>query len=490
MPVPAADRDVERELHEFVASFAMDPLGFVQHCYYWPIKNESGPDAIQQRFLAELGEQVRARAFDGIHTVMPIRMAISSGHGIGKSALGAWIVHWIMSTRRNCHGTVTANTNDQLDKKTWNAIREWHRHLVNAHWFEINSAIMYHKAYRESWFVSPQSCAEENSEAFAGQHEKASTSFYLFDEASAVPDTIWNVAYGGLTDGEPMFVALGNPTRNTGEFYRNCFGAGRERWTTSVIDSRESSFSNKALIQEWIDDYGEDSDFVRVRVRGLPPNADELQYIDGTRIYQAQTNVPYAVADEPLIAGVDVSGGGSSMTVCMFRRGLDARAIKPITLTGEQTIAHERQLVISTLVNALVEHPVTAMFIDAAFGAPIVVRLRQMGYTNVHEVNFGGPSADPYADNARAAMWKAMKEWLPKGAIDQHDHRLATELASPGYHLSKKNKLVIESKESMQRRGVASPDRADALALTWAMPVNPKGRRKPLWGPVSQSPFG
>ncbi len=457
-----------------VASFATDPLGFVQHCYRWPIKNESGPDAIQTRFLTELGEQVRARRFDGIHTVMPIRMGISSGHGIGKSALGAWLVHWVLSTRSRCRGTVTANTNDQLEKKTWAAVREWHGYLINADWFESNANIMFRKNYRTSWFVAPASCAEENSEAFAGQHAKDSTSLYLFDEASAVPDKIWNVAYGGLTDGEPMFLALGNPTRNTGEFHRVCFGSGRDRWQTMVIDSRESKFSNKDLIQEWANDYGEDSDFFRVRVRGLPPSASELQYIDQTRIGLAQTNQVYTIGDEPLVCGVDVSGGGSAMTVCMFRQGLDARSIAPVVLTGEQTVAHERQFALATLVRILDEHPVTAMFVDTAFGAPLAVRLRQMGYTHVHEVNFGGPSADPHAENARAFMWKSLKDWLPKGAIDQQDYRLATDLAGPGYHLSKKNKLVLEAKESMQRRGVASPDRADALALTFAMPVRPK----------------
>src|SRR5206468_1137123 len=268
---------------------------------------------------------------------------------------------------------------------------------------------------------------------------------------------------------------------NTGSFYRACFGSARERYTVRVIDSRTSKFSNKALIAQWLEDYGEDSDFFRVRVRGLPPSADELQYIDAGRIAQAQTNVPYVVAQEPLIAGVDVSGGGAAWTVCMFRQGFDARARKPILLTGEQTIANDRQLVVDRLANALNEMPITAMFIDSAFGAPIAVRLKQMGFTNVHEVNFGGPSSDAYAENARAAMWKAMKEWLPKGAIDQHDHRLALELAGPGFHLNKKNKLVIESKAEMQRRGVASPDRADGLALTFAMPVRLPQRKGSGW---------
>lgn len=198
----------------------------------------------------------------------PIRVAVSSGHGIGKSTLQAWVVDWITSTRPYCRGTVTANTSTQLDTKTWAAILYWKKLSITAPWFEINSQRLYFKGCRESWFVAPQSCKEENSEAFAGQHAANSTSFYVFDEDSAVPDKIHEVAQGGLTDGEPMWFLFGNPTRSSGAFFRACFGADKHRWKVFTIDSRASRFTNKAQIAEWVADYGEDSDFVRVRVRG------------------------------------------------------------------------------------------------------------------------------------------------------------------------------------------------------------------------------
>ena len=127
--------------------------------------------------------------------------------------------------------------------------------------------------------MSAQSCKEENSESFAGQHAADSTSFYVFDEASAIPEKIWEVAEGGLTDGEPIFIACGNPTRNTGKFQRITFGGERERWTRFSVDSRTSRFSNKDLIAQWAADYGEDSDFFRVRVRGECPRAGTTQFI-------------------------------------------------------------------------------------------------------------------------------------------------------------------------------------------------------------------
>ena len=184
-----------------------------------------------------------------------------------------------MSTRPQAQGTITANTFPQLETKTWAAIQKWTKLCITRSWFEITSDAVYFRGKFDSWRLSAQSSKEANSEAFAGQHAADTTSFYVFDEASAISDVIWEVAFGGLTDGEPMFFAFGNPTRNSGQFQRACFGADRNRGTRFSVDSRTSKFANKALIQEWIETYGEDPDFVRVRVRGECPRAGFAQFI-------------------------------------------------------------------------------------------------------------------------------------------------------------------------------------------------------------------
>ena len=471
---------LDLELAEFMATFYADPLGFVYGCFPWPINGETGPDVWQAELLTEIGTQVAARGFDGETPVLPIRVAVSSGHGIGKSTLIAWLICWIMSTRPHCHGTVTANTNDQLEKRTWAAVREWVKRCLTAHWFDVNSAIMFRKGSRESWFCAPASCAEENSEAFAGQQAKTSTSFYVNDEDSAVPEKIHQVEEGGLATGEPMQFLFGNPTRNTGSFHRAAFGAGRDRYTVRVIDSRTCKFSNKVLIAEWEQDYGEDSDFFKVRVRGLPPSADETQYIDEARIREAQLRHVEVLPDEPLIAGVDVSGGGSAWTVCRFRRGFDARSVPPIRITGQKS--QDRLHIITMLAEALSttspDRQIAAMFIDSAYGSPVVERLHELGHKNVHEVNFGAEALPTeqgliHEGNMRAYMWRKVKDWLMRGTIARNDVRLAQDLTGPGFHL-RKELLVLESKESMQLRGVASPDDGDALALTFAQAVRPK----------------
>jgi|KBSSwiStaDraftv2_1062776.scaffolds.fasta_scaffold02858_16 hypothetical protein len=497
--------DAEAELIEFVAQFRDDAYGFVMACYPWgeartPLADYAGPDRWQAELLREIGEEVRKRGFDGLNAVGPIRQAISSGHGIGKSTTSAWLANWIMSTRPNSQGTITSNTFAQLSTKTWPAILKWTRMLITGHWFVVGQEKIVAKAAPESWFVTAQTCRRENSEAFHGQHAARSTSWYLFDEASAIPDEIWNAAEGGLTDGEPMIFAWGNPTRNTGKFHRIVFGSERDRWKQKIIDSRTAKFTNKALLDEWIADYGEDSDFVRVRVRGIAPRAGELQYIDQERVWQAQQRQPASFPDDPLVAGFDVAGrggmfsmagarsdggdggaarrdagGSGAWNVIAFRRGLDAVSVPAIRISGEDT--RDRSVMMAKLTEILSDkrpsHRVAMMFVDSAFGAPYVERLRGMGFDNVMEVNFGAPSHDRHQANMRAYMWSRMKEWLLKGAIPA-DNILETDLTGPGYHLNKSEQLVIEAKADMVKRGIASPDYGDALALTFAAFVPPQ----------------
>lgn len=485
-PTLSPGQQTEVELAEFIAQFYADPLGFVQAAYPWgeagPLEQETLEDW-QREVLVEIGQEVQKRGFDGQNAVDAIRQAIASGHGIGKSTLIAWIADWIMSTRPFAQGTVTANTVTQLETKTWPAIEKWTRLCLTGHWFTTSGGAMRHKDHPKQWFLVAQTCREENSEAFAGQHAAASTSFYLNDEASAIPDIVWDVEEGGLTDGEPMIFAFGNPTKSSGRFYEICFGSKKDRWKHRAIDSRSVKRTNKKQIQEWIDDYGEDSDFVRVRVLGKPPRASELQYIDQDRVTDAQKRDVYALDDEPLICGVDVSGGGSAWTVCYFRKGKDGRSLPRVRLTGEQS--RDRNVVVGKLAEILREKRPAAMFIDSAFGSPIVERLQMLGFKQVIEVTFGGQSADPHQANQRAYMWSKTKDWLLTGAIPK-DTDLEQQLTGPGYHINRQNRLVLESKQEMVKRGISSPDDADALALTFAQPVAiPTSKPKPRPAPVS-----
>lgn len=476
--------DAATALAEWARSCADDPLKFVYEGFPWgepgPLEHHPGPDAWQAEFLTRLGETVKTRAFDGVNAVPPVRMAVSKGHGVGGSVMSAWITLWIMSTRPHAQGTVTANTFTQLETKTWAAVQRWHKLSLTKEWFVCSATRLYHPAHRESWFCAPASCAEENSEAFAGQHAADSSSFYIFDEASAIADAIFEVAEGGLTDGEPMEFLFGNATRRTGKFHRVCFGVERNRWDVTVVDSRTSRFTNKVQIAEWAEDYGEDSDFFRVRVLGLPPSASDAQFIDQERVNVAQKRQVAVLPDQPLVAGCDLAWGGDDFNVIRFRRGRDARSVPSIRIAGETT--RDPSVLTNRLADILTAdydgQRVSMLFLDSAgIAGAVGTRLRELGHMNVIEVNFGADSPDAKCRYMRDFMWARMKEWLLTGAIEG-SARLESDLVGPGLRPDRRQRIWLESKEDMRRRGVDSPDDADALALTFAQAVRAKRVRK------------
>lgn len=493
----------DEAIAEDMGRFYADPLGFVMYAYPWDSDGgiqlvklqepwasrfgcEFGPDAWACQFLDDLGAQIAERGFDGATPVAPIQMAISSGHGIGKSAMAAWLAHFIMSTRPHSKGVVTANTGDQLASKTWAGVSAWVGRSVNAHWFRVTTGKgamrMCHVDHPDTWRVDAQTCREENSESFAGLHAANSTPWYLFDEASAIPEKIWEVAEGGKTDGEPMHFAFGNPTRNTGSFAR-CFGAQRHRWNTRQIDSRSVAITNKLLLQQWVDDYGEDSDFVRVRVRGIFPQASSLQFIPRDLVDVAMARTPATTKWTGLTAavGVDVARFGDDQSVIRTRVGRDAASIPAKRFRGLDTMQLAAR--VAEHANHLRDHLGlrSVIFVDGGgVGGGVVDRLRQMCY-EVIEVQFGGRATDDrkYA-NKRAEMWGAVKDWLPGGVLEP-DEQLATDLTAVEYGFTKTDQILLERKEAMKARGLASPDDADALALTFAQPV-------PEWAPVDDLP--
>jgi hypothetical protein len=470
--------ELDVALAEDCARFYDNPYGFVLWAFDWghgELANQDGPDIWQRDILVEVGEMVRANAFDGFTPVDPIREAVASGHGIGKSALVAWVILWIMATRPFCRGTVTANTADQLQSKTWGELAKWKQRCIVGAWFELNSGkgslSMYHRAWPERWLVKASTCREENSEAFAGQHAADSTSFYIFDEASAVPDKIWEVAEGGLTDGEPMFFAFGNPTRNTGQF-KKCFAAS-SRWRSRSIDSRTAKMTNKKQIAQWAEDWGIDSDFFRVRVLGRFPSASDMQFMPGDVVANAMRRpLGQYLGTDPLIMGIDIARGGADNCRIQFRRGYDARSEKSYVIPGEK--ARDSMKVVAIITLLIERHQPDTIFVDeTGIGGPIVDRLRQLGHP-VFGVHFGGDAEDKsHYRNKTAEMGARCREWLMNGGTIQDDAQLEEELTVREFWHNEKDQLVLEPKPDLKVRLGVSPDWADALYLTFAMKVPP-----------------
>ena len=463
------------DLADAIADFYADPLGHVLFSYPWgkgPLDGFDGPDQWARDFLTELGREVRFRRFDGKTAVDPIQFSTASGHGIGKSALTAWLIRWIMDTRPHAKGIVTANTAEQLRTKTWAELAKWHHMGITKSWFTLNagggSMNMYHNDHRETWRVDAQTCREENSEAFAGLHSAQSTPFYIFDEASAVPDKIFEVREGGLTDGEPMTFDFGNPTRNTGRFFENMQGRFRHRYIRRHIDSRDVKITNKRLFEQWIDDYGIDSDFVKVRVLGQFPSAGELQFIPSADV-QACIGLEVSVQPhDPLVMGVDVARFGNDQSVIYLRQGRDAESQGIHKFRGLDTM----QFAAKVAEIAGQAHPDTIFIDGGGVGGGVVDRCRQLAL-DVVEVNFGSKATQPGYRNMRAQMWGNLRDAIRDGIRLPDDPDLFSDLTSLEYGYTLRNEIQLESKEDAKKRGLPSPDLADALALTYALPVYP-----------------
>jgi hypothetical protein len=310
----------------------------------------------------------------------------------------------------------------------------------------------------------------------------------VFDEASAIPDLIWETTEGALTDQqtEILWLVCGNPTRNNGRF-RECFGRYRHRWIRRQVDSRDARITNKQQIAQWVADYGQDSDFVRVRVEGEFPRASSMQFIANDLVEAAMTREAEATVTDPFVMGVDVARFGDDRSVIVLRRGRDARSVSWIKLTGADTMT-----VAAKVAEIAQQRRPDAIFIDGGGpGGGVVDRLRQLQH-RVFDVQFGGKAdhshigqdgAIVYA-NKRAEMWGAMRAWLAGGMIPD-DRELLADLTGVeyGYALRDgRDAIILEKKEDMKKRGLASPDLADALALTFAYPVAATDHRWQLTG--------
>lgn len=467
-------------LLEELTEFTADPLGFVIFSFPWgepgELVDQTGPEPWQVRLLEDIGARLRAGTVD---LSGALQMARTSGHGIGKSACVSWIILWAISTFPDTKGVVTANTENQLKTKTWVELAKWYRLFIGRDFFKMTATALFSSDpnHERTWRIDMVPWSERNTEAFAGLHNQGKRILVIFDEASAIPDIIWETTEGALTDRdtEILWCVFGNPTRNKGRF-RECFAGGRfaHRWSYAAIDSREVSITDKQQIQRWVDDYGEDSDFVRVRVRGVFPRVDSESFISLDLVLRAvhREVLPQSGA---VVLGVDVARFGDDASVIYPRCGRDAKTRAPEIYQGLDTMA-----LAGKVATACLRYRATMVFVDGGgVGGGVVDRLRQLQIP-VYEVDFGSGADGVNPDdgtkyaNKRAEIWGALREWLKTGSIVDiatgENQTLSSELTGPGYGLNKKEEILLESKADMRKRKVPSPNVADALACTFAMP--------------------
>lgn len=470
-------RSEKSALANEVALFEHDPLGYVRFVFPWGVsgselENEEGPRVWQREVLAEIGTQAkRGKPFSEV-----VQEAVSSGHGIGKSALVAWVCRWALATHEDARGVVTANTETQLRTKTWPEMAKWHRLAIDKSLFECTSTALFSvdPGHEKTWRIDAVTWSENNTEAFAGLHNAGKRIIVVFDEASTIADRVWEVTEGALTDEgtEIIWCVFGNPTRATGRF-RECFRHFRHRWRGRQIDAREVKGTSKDIHAKWVEDYGVDSDFVKVRVRGMFPAQSAKQFISeedvdaafGRELREEQYNFA------PVILSCDPAWEGDDELVISKRQGLSFSVLRVIP-KNDNDIA-----VAGILADLEDAHEADAVFVDGGFGTGIVSAGKTLR-RNWTLVWFSARPDDEGCLNKRAEMWKLVRDWLKGGGAIPKDHVLRDELIGPEAVPRMDGKLLLEPKDAMKRRGLKSPNRADSLALTFAYPVATKRRRQ------------
>lgn len=463
--------------------FAEDPEAWIMLAFPWgkpgtPLANKKG----LRRWQREECARIRAHIQENKNLIRQglepkvFKLACTSGRGTGKSAFVAMIVLWLMSVCPGIAIVLTANTEDQLKNKTMAELGKWHTMSINAHWFEktamsLRPALWYEDLLKKQlkidtayYYVSAQLWSETNPDAFAGLHNEYGI-LLIMDEASGIPPPIWKVSEGFFTENSlhRYWMAFSNPRNNTGTFYE-CFHKMRKWWLRRKINALEVEESSQATYLEIIEKYGKDSDEARVEVYGDFPKQSTRQFISRAIIEAATARETIDDPFAPLLMGVDPARYGDDSTVISFRRGRDARSIPWVAMDGADNMA-----VANMCAKLIDDYNPDAVCIDSGNGTGIIDRLREMGYV-VHEVRFGSSAEDEAYYLKRTEIWARMRDWLGDGCIP-NDEDLTDDLAGPTYEITKKDQTMLEPKDKMKSRGLASPDRADSLACTFAIRV-------------------
>lgn len=463
----------DQTLQEFAAECYYDPLKWVLAIYPWGdrgtfLADHDGPDMWQVDALNAIGRELLL-VDTGRGVTNAAQIAIGSGHGSGKTTLEAWVIQWWFSTRRNPAANCTAGTDTQLKSKLWRELAKWHAVSANASWFEWTATAFKLKANPIS-VANAIPWSENNPHAFAGLHE--ADPLAIFEEASVIPQIIWDTQEGAFTTPGGLWLVVGNLTEPGGPFY-DCFERNKKYWVTFNVDTRNAKMADKTRIAQWLDQFGEDSDFFRVRVMGLPPRGG------GTRLFtpdlldaavRREIEEQWIHEEVPLIMGIDPAGGGN-LTAIVLRRG---PLIKKEWLIR---FSESNQMRVAGLIAAYISkfRPDYA-FIDAhGIGKPIYDRIRDMGYPMLMPAYSGDVSATMdrlrYV-NPRAEWCGRFADWLLVSKIPADRDLRDQALAQP---MDVRNmRLQLMSKADMKKNGLTSPDTFDAVLLTFSEIVNVK----------------
>ena len=393
------------------------------------------------------------------------RVSIRSGHGVGKTTLEAWLILWFLLTRKNCKVPVAANSQDQLRDTIWPQIAKWHRQLPEP--LKANVDVQAERIVvvqdPEGAFAVRRTASKDNPEALQGFH--AEHLLFLIDEASGIPDIVFEVGMGALSTPGAKVVMAGNPTRSSGFFF-DTHHSLRNRWHTMHVSCLDVPRA-QGHIEDVRVKYGEGSNAWRVRVLGEFPTADDETVIPLELVTSAVGRDVSTLEYEP-VWGIDVARFGDDRTALAKRQA--NKLLEPIKhWTSTDLMATAGKIKAEYDQTPYDMRPSDILIDVIGLGAGVYDRCRELGLP-VRGINVGEAASS--RDNCmrlRDELWFKGREWFQDKACSMpEDDFLVAELTGPTYTFSSTGKMVVESKADMKKRGLRSPDLADAFLLTFA----------------------
>ena len=433
-------------MEEFVAAYGNDPVLFVEEML------GAQPFDYQAEFLRALLDERK--------------MSVKSGHGTGKSTTASWAMLWFMLLRYPCKVVVTAPTSSQLFDAMFAELKRWINELPKElqQLLNVKSDRVELVSAPAEAFISCRTARAETPEALAGVH--SDNVLLIIDEASGVPEQVYEAAAGSMSGHNATTLMLSNPTRSSGTFFES-HNRMAHSWWTRTWSCKDSPLVSHEFVDEMELRYGPESNAYRVRVLGEFPLSDDNTIIP-YHLVEAAQNRDVVVSDEATVVwGLDVARFGSDATALCKRQGpivTELRSWRGLDLmqTTGRIVAEYEALAPS-------KRPAEILVDSIGVGSGVVDRLQELGLP-VRGVNVAeSPSMGDTYMNLRSELWFKCKAWLEDRSCKlPKDDQLIAELTAIRYSFTSSGKMKAESKDEMRKRGLGSPDLADALCLTMA----------------------
>lgn len=434
---------------EFLNKYKNDPVLFCQ--------NVLGvePDDWQKELMMAIADGER-------------KISVRSAHGVGKSSVASWIMLHTLLTNYDCKVIVTAPTSSQLFDALFAELSRWIKEMPQSlqDLVDVKSDRVVLKARPNEVFISARTSRRETPEALAGVHSTGKV-MLVVDEASGVPEEVFESAAGSMSGENVHTILLGNPTRNSGLFYDTHHRLSGS-WHTFHISAYDSPRVSKEFIEEMAMRYGEDSPAFSVRVKGDFAEESDDGVISLDLIESAvNRDVPMDNSHDTYWA-LDVARHGSDSSVLVKRRGnviFDIKTFKKLNLmelTGR---------IMAEFDSVEPHNRPVEIYIDAiGLGYGVIDAINEIGRLSAVAINVAeSASMSGTYMNLRAELWFKFKAFLEEGLCKLPKHETMTaDLLSAKYKFTAAGKIQLESKEQTKKRLGRSPDVADALVLLMA----------------------